>query len=125
MRQMAHARSIWSCLALLITTVALPAPSVSAQEMPASATVFAVREADVGDLNSDGDMFDSVWHVYDAQEGTTTNLAMAAGSACSDSFLPPPLLLCVPVTTPVVDKKVSAGTRRREGTGRDRSERRW
>ena len=121
MRQMAHARSIWSCLALLITTVALPAPSVSAQEMPASATLFAVREPGVGDLNGDGDMFDLVWHVYDAKEGTTTNLGIAAASVCSDSFLPPPLLLCVATTIAFVDKKTSACTRRRAGTGRDRS----
>ena len=72
--------------------------SVGAQEVPGPATVFAVREADVGDLNGDGDRIDSVWHVYDAKEDTTTNLGMAAASVCSDSFLPPPLLLCVPMT---------------------------
>ena len=85
---------------LVPVLIAIQALSVGAQEVTGSTTVFAVREADVGDLNGDGDTFDSVWHVYDAQEGTTTNLAMAAGSACSDSFLPPPLLLCVPKQCP-------------------------
>lgn len=93
---------------LVPVLIAIQALSVGAQDVTGSTTVFAVREADVGDLNGDGDTFDSVWHVYDAQEGTTTNLAMAAGSACSDSFLPPPLLLCVPITVPVVEKKISA-----------------
>ena len=81
----------------LPVVIAIPALSVSAQEVPASSTLFAVREADVGDLNGDGDMWDSVWHLYDAKEGTTTNLGMAAASVCSDSFLPPPLLLCFPL----------------------------
>ena len=88
--------------------IAALAPSVSANEVTEGATVFAVWERGVVDLNGDGDMFDAVWHVYDAKEGTTTNLGMAAASVCSDSFLPPPLLLCVPATTPVVDKKISA-----------------
>jgi hypothetical protein len=97
-----------SAALLLPVVIAIPALSVSAQDVSGPATVFAVREAGVGDLNGDGDMFDSVWHVYDAKEGTTTNLGMAAASVCSDSFLPPPLLLCVPTTLTVVDKKVSA-----------------
>jgi hypothetical protein len=88
--------------------IAIPALSVSAHAVPGPATLFAVWEVSVGDLNGDGDTFDAVWHVYDAKAGTTTTLGMAAASVCSDSFLPPPLLLCIPTTTSVVDKKISA-----------------
>jgi hypothetical protein len=40
---------------------------------------FAVPEEDQGstDLNSDGDMIDTVWHVYDARTGVTSNLGLA------------------------------------------------
>jgi len=40
---------------------------------------FAVSEEDQGhtDLNSDGDMTDTVWHVYDARTGLTSNLGLA------------------------------------------------
>jgi hypothetical protein len=93
---------------LLLPVILAISVSVGAQQEPGPATVFAVREADVGDLNGDGDMIDSVWHAFDAKAGTTTNLGVAAASVCSDSFLPPPLLLCIPATVPVVDKKISA-----------------
>jgi hypothetical protein len=41
-----------------------------------SLVAFAVPEDDQGntDLNGDGDTLDTVWHVYDARTGTTSNL---------------------------------------------------
>ena len=100
-----------SATLLLPVVIAIPVLSLSAHAVPGPATVFAVREANVGDLNGDGDTVDSVWHVYDAKEDTTTNLGMAAASVCSDSFLPPPLLLCVPMTITVVEKKTDPGAK--------------
>ena len=109
---MAHARSISSCLARLITTAlaaSIPHSAVAAdQDAAARATLpaFLVNEAEAGDLNGDGDSADSVLHLFDAKQGLTLNLGLAAASVCR-SVLGPPFVICTPVS-PVVGRTIIA-----------------
>jgi hypothetical protein len=56
---------------------------------------FAVPEEDQGntDLNGDGDRTDTVWHVYDARTGVTSNLGLAVSEW--DLLVGDPLVLAI------------------------------
>jgi len=107
-----HARSVSSCLALLITTAlaaSIPHSSLAAgQEESArgAAAAFIVDESEAGDLNGDGDAADFVLHVFDAKQRVALNLGLAAASVCR-TVLGPPFVICTPVS-PVIGRSIVA-----------------
>ncbi len=80
--------------------------SVSAQAGSSPLSAFVVSEAASGDLNGDGDAVDEVWHVYDARDGSVTNVGLAASVVCRSSFSSPDPV-CAAVA-PVVDRMLAA-----------------
>jgi hypothetical protein len=108
----ANTRPISSCLAALITiafAASIPHSAFAAgQDAAARAALpaFLVNESEGGDLNGDGDSADSVLHVFDARQGVTLNLGLAAASVCR-TIQGPPFVICTPVA-PVASRAIVA-----------------